>query len=559
MFKLLLLIPFLTLAGSSYFNSASLMQDSGSIRAFIGQSTPFSPTVETGSLFFLDPKNTPRPLSVVTSRGNFPYYLGCKFSIPSSVSSVIFKYIPIGSIKDTSVTLTLLDSSFNAILDSTLIPNGFTGHYRIYDTYGNFYSLPVVHNPLIVHNWILNPDRWYSIKPTHYSRNFLKALSSRPNFFDKMKKDQLVCYYRNSAFVDFSPSDTLELPLCEAFFVYLKFPFSFTDTLSSIFSDSLYAPISHTLRLGWNIISTPFNYNIAIGNIIFSDTVSPLFGVTDSSNATTTYYKVFSRSADSSALIEPFKGYWVYSFKSNTTVAFLPYEKPVLNKKAISNNMILQVSNNKSSILLGRVGGGMKIKSPPLSNLSSLNTENGYSVLFKPISETNFISRLFLEKGGPHTFSLKSFSDSQSVIYVADIDSVFSLSNNSNLTLPSNDYSVIYFLSGTPEFIALNREKVKLEYPSEIVFSDNYPNPFNPVTTIRYGVPFKSKNSALLFKVYDIKGRLIYYNKIIPGPGYGTISWHGKDNSGRSAGSGLFVGRLTVNNTTKTIKMVVVK
>lgn len=42
--------------------------------------------------------------------------------------------------------------------------------------------------------------------------------------------------------------------------------------------------------------------------------------------------------------------------------------------------------------------------------------------------------------------------------------------------------------------------------PSEFFLESNYPNPFNPVTTIKYGVPEKS---YVTLRIYDMLGRLI--------------------------------------------------
>jgi hypothetical protein len=40
--------------------------------------------------------------------------------------------------------------------------------------------------------------------------------------------------------------------------------------------------------------------------------------------------------------------------------------------------------------------------------------------------------------------------------------------------------------------------------PAEYVLEQNFPNPFNPVTTIRYGVPFEGR---VLVRLYDAVGR----------------------------------------------------
>ena len=60
--------------------------------------------------------------------------------------------------------------------------------------------------------------------------------------------------------------------------------------------------------------------------------------------------------------------------------------------------------------------------------------------------------------------------------------------------------------------------------PEDYVLGNSYPNPFNPVTNIQYGIP---EPSFITVSVYDINGRLIKVldegNKLA---GYYTISWN---------------------------------
>ena len=66
----------------------------------------------------------------------------------------------------------------------------------------------------------------------------------------------------------------------------------------------------------------------------------------------------------------------------------------------------------------------------------------------------------------------------------------------------------------------------------------NYPNPFNPATTIRYDLP---KNAHVQLKVYNLLG-----NEIITlidseeTAGEKRVSWSGMDQSGNLVGSGVY-------------------
>jgi photosystem II stability/assembly factor-like uncharacterized protein len=79
-----------------------------------------------------------------------------------------------------------------------------------------------------------------------------------------------------------------------------------------------------------------------------------------------------------------------------------------------------------------------------------------------------------------------------------------------------------------------------------------YPNPFNPVTTIRYELPHASVVSLI---VYDLLGREVA--RLLDGymePGYHEVQWDGRDFA-----SGIYITRLATPGYSKSIKMVLLK
>ncbi len=72
--------------------------------------------------------------------------------------------------------------------------------------------------------------------------------------------------------------------------------------------------------------------------------------------------------------------------------------------------------------------------------------------------------------------------------------------------------------------------------------SPNFPNPFNPITTIIYQL---AEESIVVLKIYDLTGREI--KTIVDGTenaGYKNIMWDGKDKNGRLVPSGVYLYRL---------------
>lgn len=87
--------------------------------------------------------------------------------------------------------------------------------------------------------------------------------------------------------------------------------------------------------------------------------------------------------------------------------------------------------------------------------------------------------------------------------------------------------------------------------------ASNYPNPFNPTTTIAYSVPETGMTSV---KVFNLKGQMIntLVNKEVAA-GSQSITWNGKDASGNAVASGLYFVRVENSGKAVTRKMLLSK
>lgn len=85
----------------------------------------------------------------------------------------------------------------------------------------------------------------------------------------------------------------------------------------------------------------------------------------------------------------------------------------------------------------------------------------------------------------------------------------------------------------------------------------NYPNPFNPETTIAFSVP---KAGPASLKIYNTKGQLVrtLVNDAREA-GNHSVVWNGMDNQGNSVSSGLYFYRLSSDGNTVTRKMLLAK
>ena len=93
--------------------------------------------------------------------------------------------------------------------------------------------------------------------------------------------------------------------------------------------------------------------------------------------------------------------------------------------------------------------------------------------------------------------------------------------------------------------------------PTEFTLERNFPNPFNPETTIRYAIPEASKVTLVIYNVLGQEvTRLVNVDHL---PGYYTIAWDGKDMLGRNVSSGVYLYRIQAGDFNRTHKMLLLK
>lgn len=119
---------------------------------------------------------------------------------------------------------------------------------------------------------------------------------------------------------------------------------------------------------------------------------------------------------------------------------------------------------------------------------------------------------------------------------------IFNLSEIDQITF-SEDLSVEDML----EFVSL----------IPIRFLRNYPNPFNPETTISFEL---AQESRTLIEIYNVKGQRVrkLLDDTLEG-GAHAIIWDGNNDSHRQVGSGVYLYRVSVDGTEEFSKMIMLK
>jgi TolB protein len=107
--------------------------------------------------------------------------------------------------------------------------------------------------------------------------------------------------------------------------------------------------------------------------------------------------------------------------------------------------------------------------------------------------------------------------------------------------------------------VGIDEESVEVVMPKRLELFPNYPNPFNPSTTIKYYLP---EDTKVVLTIYNNRGREVrtLVNQT-QASGIKTVVWDGRDNSGNPVSSGIYIYRIQTGDSAKSVckKMLMLK
>ena len=119
-----------------------------------------------------------------------------------------------------------------------------------------------------------------------------------------------------------------------------------------------------------------------------------------------------------------------------------------------------------------------------------------------------------------------------------------------NFVVSSNYNTPNTFVIGT-----LSAEEEMI--PDEFALHQNFPNPFNPTTSIRFDLPTQEKVNIIIF---DVMGRnirsLLNENR---NAGYHNIQWDAKNDLGEHVSAGMYIYIIQAGEHRSVKKMVLLK
>ena len=97
----------------------------------------------------------------------------------------------------------------------------------------------------------------------------------------------------------------------------------------------------------------------------------------------------------------------------------------------------------------------------------------------------------------------------------------------------------------------------EVQVPTEYALKGNYPNPFNPTTTIAFDLP---EATDVRLEVYDMMGRRVatLVDAQLAAGSYESV-WDARSDSGTSVASGVYIYRIQAGSFVSVSQMVLLK
>ena len=125
----------------------------------------------------------------------------------------------------------------------------------------------------------------------------------------------------------------------------------------------------------------------------------------------------------------------------------------------------------------------------------------------------------------------------------------------------TSDSGKDYPMEGKGELVIPSEELFILDkilrLPHSFSLHQNFPNPFNPITTLRYDLP---SDAYVSLTIFDMLGREItQLVNTTHDAGFKSVQWDGADSMGKPVSAGVYLYQINAGEFVQTKKMVLLK
>jgi hypothetical protein len=385
-------------------------------------------------------------------------------------------------------------------------------------------------------------------------------------------------YWDNGAaanyFVAYDGTDAFRFSTGRAFWILKKGALSINTTAPTAPLNAS-AAILITLQPGWNLITNPFTSSVAWSSILLQPANQSF---TDS---LWTYNGSFSRSSR----FDPYFGYYFFN-STNLNTLTIPYSvysaSPAASPASDAGDWRVNIAlscgefheqsasfgiSREASVGLDRFDARRPraIAATPVVFFHRPAWDEHYSTFASDV-------RPEIEKAESWEFEVRAVKQQAAQLVFSGIEripapfEVFLVNQGNGSHVNLREDSLYAFTSAADilkfKVVVGKKEAVQEELnstlPKEFVLGRNYPNPFNPSTTIPLAIPV---HSEVKLKVYNILGEevITLHDGALQAGRY-WFDWDGRNQAGSHVASGVYVYRLSTSRGVHlTAKMILMK
>lgn len=337
------------------------------------------------------------------------------------------------------------------------------------------------------------------------------------------------------------------------------------------------------LKQGWNLIANPFAFQINMDDVVYDDNGAILTENAAFNAVDTVAYAYNGSSYYSAATLPGWNGFFIYAKKTGVSVHFPYYQFPTgsppkatapLSAQKIGDGWSLHLQVEANGRLddgnFAGVSSGASVTSDGLDFYEPPVAPEAPSLAFlipgdvktlrrtdiRPVFEDGAEWEIRLSPMSGRTVRIsgvESIPENMSAVLILDNGSEIALTTDVSFVL-DDEVDEGRLVVGTKEY--LEGEGVRL-LPTVYSLEQNFPNPFNPSTNIKFALP---KSGHVALDIYNILGQKVttLLNRELPA-GYHTVAWDGADTEGRPVASGIYFYKIMSGNFAQNRKMVLLK
>lgn len=299
------------------------------------------------------------------------------------------------------------------------------------------------------------------------------------------------------------------------------------------------------LSQGWNLIAG-ISFNVPLSNVSDPGGIiipGTLFG--------------FEGSYVSSDTLKQGKGYWINA----STAGQITINSAVLAKQNVAPFFKYDLSRFSSIQISDASGANQTL----YFNVVLEDSTNKAHFILPPVPPVNMFDARF-------TGDYRISEGDESIIHLQTSYYPIKISV-SNLPNKEHQYAIVEMLGNeekgkhiinenqiieiaNSQIKKLKLSKVK-EIPAEFMVSQNFPNPFNPITKIRYGIPQAEKVEIHIYNTLGQKVKTLVSE--LKKAGFYTVVWDGTNNANQTAASGIYIYTLKAGKHRAIKKMILLK